>query len=36
MAEYDILIAVATLVVVAAVFLGSSITGLFRDTGSHL
>ncbi len=37
MAEYGILIGViAIIVVAAAVFLGSSITSLFRNTGSHL
>ena len=37
MAEYGILIGVIAIVVVAAaVFLGGSITSLFRSTGSHL
>ncbi len=37
MAEYGILIGVIAIVVVAAaVFLGSSVTALFRSTGSHL
>ncbi len=37
MAEYGILIGViAIIVVAAAVFLGSSITSLFNNTGSHL
>ena len=37
MAEYGILIGVIAIVVVAAaLFLGGSITSLFRDTGSHL
>jgi Flp pilus assembly pilin Flp len=37
MAEYGILIGVIAIVVVAAaVFLGSSITSLFSNTGSHL
>ena len=37
MAEYGILIAVIAIVVVlAAVFLGSSISSLFNNTGSHL
>lgn len=37
MAEYGILIGVIAIVVVAAaVFLGSSITDIFKSTGSHL
>jgi Flp pilus assembly pilin Flp len=37
MAEYGILIAVIAIVVVlAAVFLGSSISSLFKNTSSHL
>jgi pilus assembly protein Flp/PilA len=37
MAEYGILIAViAIVVIVAAIFLGSSISSLFNNTGSHL
>ena len=37
MAEYGILIGVIAIVVVAAaVFLGGSITNIFRTTGSHL
>ncbi len=37
MAEYGILIAViAIVVVVAAVFLGGSISSLFKDSGTHL
>ena len=37
MAEYAILLGVIAIVVVAgAVFLGGSITNLFRTTGSHL
>jgi Flp pilus assembly pilin Flp len=37
MAEYGILIAVIAIVVVlAAVFLGSSISSLFSNTSSHL
>ena len=37
MAEYGILIAViAIVVIVAAIFLGSSIQSLFNNTGSHL
>jgi Flp pilus assembly pilin Flp len=37
LAEYGILVAViAVVVVLAAVFLGSSITGLFRNSGSHI
>jgi pilus assembly protein Flp/PilA len=37
MAEYGILIAVIAIVVVlAAVFLGASISSLFRNTSSHL
>jgi pilus assembly protein Flp/PilA len=37
MAEYGILIGVIAIVVVAAaVFLGGSITSIFRSTGSHL